>query len=205
MGGTVSAPDAPTYIGETHMAVAQRSQIITGWPDESREAAQLVIDAHGEPDEATDSQLIWHNVAPWKRIVATKAFDQHEFPAPHIDCVESVLDYRVPVEQFSPLAEFDGSVICERTAGEVSARCHDEQANFLALNLMHDVVIGAKSAQEARDYYAKEFADYRRKEPTPYMDGLRFTPPSGNQADADQRVLSDDELEAAKEEGERSS
>jgi hypothetical protein len=40
-----------------------------------------------------------------------------------------VIDYRVPPEHFSPLAAFDGSVIVERTAGEVSARCHDEQAN----------------------------------------------------------------------------
>lgn len=183
------------------MAIAQRSQIIENWPDESREAAQLVIDAHGEPHEATESQLIWHDVGPWKRIVATKAFWEHRFPAPHIDCVESFLDYRVPPDQFTPLAEFDGSVICERTTGEVSARCHDEQANFLALNLMHDIVTGTKSVQEARDYYAKEFEDYRRKKPTPYMDGLRFTPPSGNQADPDERMLSDDDLERAWQEG----
>ncbi|MDQ3477432.1 MAG: hypothetical protein M3492_14190 [Actinomycetota bacterium] len=39
----------------------------------------------------------------------------------------------MPTEFCTPLAEFDGSVIVERTAGEVSARCHDEQANFLAL------------------------------------------------------------------------
>jgi hypothetical protein len=26
-----------------------------GWPEESREAAQLVIDKYGDPDEATDS------------------------------------------------------------------------------------------------------------------------------------------------------
>jgi hypothetical protein len=61
--------------------------------------------------------------------------------------VESVIDYRVPPEQFSALAAFDGSVIAERTAGEVSARCHDEQANFLALNLMHDIVTGAKGSR----------------------------------------------------------
>lgn len=182
--------------------VAHGSQIIANWPEESREAAQLVIDAHGGPDEATDSQLTWYDVRPWKRIVASKAFYQHDFPAPHIDCVESVLDYRVPAAKFTPLAEFDGSVVCERTAGEVSARCHDEQANLLALNLMHDIVTDAKSPQEARDYYAKEFADYRRKKPTPYMDGLRFTPPSGQQADPDQRVLSDQDLERAKKEGE---
>jgi hypothetical protein len=27
---------------------------IAGWPQESREAAQLVIDAHGDSDEVTD-------------------------------------------------------------------------------------------------------------------------------------------------------
>ncbi|MGH2385650.1 MAG: hypothetical protein ACRDGB_11465 [Candidatus Limnocylindria bacterium] len=185
------------------MAVAQRSELIRSWPEESADAAQLVIDAHGEPDDATDSQLTWHNARPWKRIIATRAFFQHDFPAPHIDCVESFLDYRVPVEKFTPLAEFDGSVICERTAGEVSARCHDEQANFLALNLMHDIVTDAKTVQAARDYYAKEFADYRRKKPTPYMDGLKFTAPAGQQADPDERVLSDADLEAAKRVGDQ--
>jgi hypothetical protein len=183
-------------------AVTSRASEVTAtWPDESREAAQLVIDAYGEPDETTDSQLTWHRRGDWKRIVATKAFFQHDFPAPHSDAVESVVDYRVPVEMFTALAEFDGSVIAERTVGEVSARCHDEQANRLALNLMHDIVTGAKSAQEAREYYAKEFADFRRKKPTPYMDELRFTADAAGAADPDERVLSDTDLEAAKSEG----
>ena len=128
----------------------------------------------------------------------------HAFPAPHIDSVESFIDYRVPPDKFTALAEFDGSVIVERTAGEVSARCHDEQANCLALNLMHDIVTGAKSVQEARDYYAKEFADYRRKKPTPYMEQLRFEIDRRSAtADADERVLSDDVLEQAVEEGKK--
>ena len=139
--------------------------------------------------------MVWHKPGPWKRIVASKAFYQHDFPAPHSDSVEPVIDYRVPPDAFTALAEFDGSVIIERTAGEVSARCHDEQANFLALNLMHDIVTGAKTVQQARDYYAKEFADYRRKLPTPYMEGLRFTPGDGATPDPDVRMLSDQDLE----------
>jgi hypothetical protein len=184
------------------MPANQTSQLIAGWPEESREAAQLVIDKYGEPDEATETQLTWHKPGPWKRIVASRAFYEHNFPAPHIDSVESVIDYRVPPEKFADLAEFDGSVIAERTAGEVSARCHDEQANFLALNLMHDIVTGAKSVQQARDYYAREFADFRRKKPTPYMEKLRFTPAADDAADPDVRVLSDEELKQAKREGE---
>ncbi|WP_353645049.1 hypothetical protein [Mesorhizobium sp. WSM2239] len=184
------------------MLANQPPQYVEDWPEESREAAQLVIEKYGEPDEITETQLTWHRPGPWKRIVASRAFYEHNFPAPHNDSVESVIDYRVSPEKFDELAEFDGSVIVERTAGEVSARCHDEQANFLALNLMHDIVTGAKSVQQARDYYAKEFADFRRKKPTPYMEKLRFTPAAGNSADPDIRVLSDNDIEQATREGE---
>jgi hypothetical protein len=177
------------------------AKLIERWPEESREATGLVIEKYGEPDEASDTQLIWHRRGEWKRIVATKAFYRHEFPAPHQDSIETFIDYRVPPEKFSDLAAFDGSVIVERTAGEVSARCHDEEANRLALNLMHDIVTGAKSVQEARDYYAQEFIDHRRKKPTPYMEKLRFPVPAGGTADPDQRVLSDEQLTQAKKEG----
>lgn len=187
---------------QTTMTREGAAQAIAAWPKESQEAAQLVIDAYGEPDEATDTQLTWHRPGPWKRMVATKAFYQHDFPAPHIDAVESFLEYRVPVDKFTPLAEFDGSVMVERTSGLVSARCHDEQANFLALNLVHDIVTGAKSPREARDYYAKEFLDYRRKRPTPYMERLRFSATGEKAADPDVRELSDEDLAQAKREGE---
>jgi hypothetical protein len=176
------------------------SEIIKEWPEESREAARLVIEKYGESQEATESLLIWHDAGPWKRVEASRAYYEHQFPVPHIDSVQSVLDYKVPPEKLTPLGRFDGSVIIDRTAGEVSARCHDEQANLLALNLMHDIVTDRKSTEEARDYYAKEFADYRRKEPTPYMKNLRFEP-GRNTADADERVLSDQDLEQAAEEG----
>ncbi len=186
---------------EVHVDQKRSAKMIETWPEASREAAQLVIDQYGEADEITETQLTWHKRGAWKRIVASKAFYQHDFPAPHMDSVESVIDYRVPVDTFTPLAEFDGSVIVERTAGEVSARCHDEQANSLALNLMHDIVTGAKNVQEARDYYAKEFADFRRKKPTPYMKTLHFAPGDQGTADPDVRVLSDEDLKQAEAEG----
>jgi hypothetical protein len=175
---------------------------IAVWPEESREAAQLVIDTYGEPHETTDSFLVWFGVGPWKRIVASREFYEHNFPAPHHDSVESVIDYRVPPDLVSELARFDGSVIVERTAGEVSARCHDEQANLLALNLMHEIVIDDKTVKEARDYYAEEFLNARRKLPTPYMEQLRFTPPTGSTKDPDEPVISDAMLREAVAEGE---
>ncbi len=188
------------------MPTQPAAEILAGWPEEAREAAQLVVDTYGEPQEATPSELTWRGVGPWKRIVAQKAFWQHRFPAPHTDSVESFIDYRVPPEMFTPLGQFDGSLMVERTSGEVSARCHDEQANMLALNLMNDMVTGKKTTQEARDYYSKEFLDARRKQPTPYMEKLHFTPAGGSPAgsspaDADQPTLSDQQLEQAQAEG----
>jgi hypothetical protein len=40
------------------------SELIKDWLEESREAAQLVIDTYGEPHEATGSLLTWHRVDP---------------------------------------------------------------------------------------------------------------------------------------------
>jgi len=177
------------------------AELVAGWPEEARESASLVIKQYGEPDEATRSALTWYDAGPWKRIVAQRAFWQHDFPAPHTDSVETFVDYRVPPEMFTPLAQFDGSVMVERTSGEASARCHDEQANSLALNLMHDIVRGHKTVDEAREYYATEFIDARRKKPTPYMDKLNFSPATVTAADPDERVLSDDQLAEAEREG----
>ncbi|MBA2720112.1 MAG: hypothetical protein H0U52_12880 [Chloroflexi bacterium] len=184
------------------MESTSATDIIAAWPEEAREAADLVVKAYGEPHESTESALTWSDVGPWKRVVAQRAFWPHAFPAPHTDSVETFVDYRVPPEMFTPLAQFDGSVMVERTSGEVSARCHDEQANSLALNLMHDIVTGQKTAGEARDYYAAEFLDARRKQPTPYMDKLNFTSASSSAvADPDERVLSDEQLTQAEDEG----
>ena len=183
------------------MTIYQPSLTLDDWPNESRDAARLVMLTYGHPDEATDTQLIWYDPGPWKLIVATKQFFEHKFPAPHFDSVKCVMDYRVPVEKFTAIAAFDGSVICDRTAGEVSARCQDEQANFLALNLLHDIVTGSSDVTEARKRYAKEFLDYRRRKPTPYMERLRFDRGTDETADPDRRMVPDEDLESAKAEG----
>ena len=169
--------------------------MMQGWSEEAREAAQLVIDRYGDPDEATDSILIWDRPGPWKRIIAYRDPDGHEFPAPHKDSVESFLQHSVPPAKAAEIVAFDGSVVVNRTRGELSARCHDEDANLLALNLANDIVTGSKTVQEAREYYAHEFLAYRKKEATPYMEGLRFEPNGGR--DADERTLSDEELQDA--------
>jgi len=174
--------------------------LMDGWPEESREAAQLVIEKYGDPDEATDSMLIWDARGPWKRIVAYRDFDSHNFPAPHNDSVESFLQHAVPIGKVSELTEFDGSVVVNRTRGELSARCHDEEANVLALNLAQEIISEEKTVNEAREHYANEFLAARKKEPTPYMEGLRFEP--NGERDPDEPLLSDKQLQEAVDAGE---
>ena len=65
---------------------------------------------------------------------------------------------------------------------------------------MHDIVTGQKTPDEARAYYGREFLDYRRKKPTPYMERLRV-PPQYDTVDPDRPILTDDELRAATEQG----
>ncbi|MGQ0560790.1 MAG: hypothetical protein ACT443_02830 [Gemmatimonadota bacterium] len=64
-----------------------------------------------------------------------------------------------PWDKFDDLAAYDGSVIAERTKGVLSARCDKEGANFLALNLAHEIVTGRRTVEDARARYAEEIEE----------------------------------------------
>ena len=118
--------------------------IIKDWPKNPRESAKRLVDYYGEPDEHTPSQLVWFRTHDgWKRTVLSRTEVPHDFPAHHTDFLEQWIDYQVPVDMYSKLAEYDGSVIVERTKGELSARCGGTSMNFVAVNLAHDIVTGA--------------------------------------------------------------
>ena len=177
--------------------------IMQGWPVESTDAALRVMKKYGEPDESCLSTLAWDRRGPWKRIVVHREQSKHNFPAPHVDVVECFIEFHVPPWKVSDLVRFDGSVVVYRTLGEISVRGHDEETNFLALNLAYDIIAGKRSVDDARKYYAQEFLNYRRKAPAPYMKGLKFQPRRAH--DPDERILSEAELKRAVDEGKRKS
>ncbi len=129
--------------------------------------------------------LIWYNNGPWKRTILYKEEIPHDFPKPHTDLLQQFIDYKTPVDKSDELATYDGSVIVERTKGEISARCDKEEMNFLALNLANDVATGNKTVEEARMYYAKAAMAFMNGEKDPYTQGLQFTVPHGNTGDRD--------------------
>ncbi len=165
-------------------------ELLSGWPKDPRESAQRLIDYYGEPHEYSSSQLIWYGTNDgWKRTVLSKEEVPHNFPSPHTDYLEQFINYRVPLAMFSPLAEFDGSVIVERTKGEMSARCGGTSMNFVAINLAHDIITGKRSVREAREEYMRLYKSYKAGEKHPYTQAFQFELPHGDTRDLDVQML----------------
>ena len=152
-------------------------------------AAKAMIEKYGAPAEATPSLLIWYKNGPWKRTVVYKEEIDHDFPMPHKDVLEQVIDYEVPPDYFDDLAHYDGSVIVERTKGEISARCDKEGANFLALNLANDIVKGNKSVEEARQSYGEAMMQMMKGSPPESTQKLTFDVPQVNVGDSDKAII----------------
>ena len=114
----------------------------------------------------------------------------HNFPTPHTDYLTQYVDYRVPPGVSSELARFDGSVLVDRTAGEMGARCDMEAMNILTLNLAHDIITGRCSVEEARAFYAETAAAYAMGREAPYAEKLLFEPPPvGDAVDPDEKMI----------------
>ncbi|WP_333794907.1 hypothetical protein [Hyphomicrobium sp.] len=174
---------------DTQVDSAAVKEILSGWPKVSKEAATTTINKYGLPNEASASRLIWHNNGPWRRTVIYAEEVPHEFPTPHHDVLEQYIPYKVPVEKLGELAAFDGSVLIDRTKGEISARCEGEEANFLALNLANEIVQGHKSVDEARDAYGDAMKKMRGGTPPEIMQKLLFDVPSGGTGEPDQPII----------------
>ncbi len=159
--------------------------ILNGWPAESKKAAQAMITKYGQPDGAMPQALLWDNAGPWKRVLVYGHEHQHNFPRPHKDVLHCFVDMKVPADMFDDLARFDGSLICARTQGEVSAMCDSEEMNFAAINLAHDIVQGSKTVEQAREALAKTAMSVMQGTKDPITQDFRF-PLEPNTADADQ-------------------
>lgn len=155
---------------------AQVEQVLQSWEEHPRKVAQDMMGKYGPPHEITEQRLIWHGTGPWKRTELINETIDHRFPLPHKDMLLQVVDFQVPADKFDDIAEFDGSVIAERTRGELGARCDKEAANFLAVNLAHDIATGRRSAEEAKKIYTEQIIAMANGQPAPLTQKLAFQP-----------------------------
>jgi hypothetical protein len=175
--------------GTGQVDLATVTRILSTWPTVSKQAATTTINKYGLPNEASATRLIWHNNGPWKRTVIYAEEVAHEFPTPHRDVLEQYIPYRVPVDKFNDLAAFDGSVLVDRTKGEMSARCEGEEANFLALNLANDIISGRRDVDAARKAYGEAMQARNAGKPPETMQKLLFDVPNGDMGERDHAII----------------
>lgn len=160
-------------------------QILAKWPEEQKNTVYLLIHKYGLPNDACMTKITWYNNAPWKRTIVHLRTVPHNTPTPHLDYLEQTIDYKVPVQSFCDLAQFDGSLYPDRTAGEATAKCDQEAANFMALNLMNDIVTCKRTVEDARRAAVEIEKAFRlHGQYSPYTTGFLF-PKQFNTADPD--------------------
>ncbi len=167
------------------VAAPTLASIIANWPDGAREAVHKMHQKYGLPQELTEDRAVWINNGIWKRTIVSREEIAHNFPKPHTDYLEQVIDYRVPPSKFTELATFDGSVVAERTKGELSAMCDREEFNLLAINLANDIVLGKKTAADARLALAEAVTQFQNGEKPEYTQQFQFLLLSGGTQDTD--------------------
>ncbi len=167
---------------------SQVEAVIEAWPEAPKKIARQMMEQYGAPNEMTPTKLFWYRNGPWKRTELTSDVVLHDFPSPHSDFLTQFIDYRVPVEMFSMLGEYDGSCLIDRTAGEAAARCDSEAANILTMNLMHDLVTGRTTVEEARQTYADNMVGYTLGRSAPYAERFQFEVSQGGTEDTDEAI-----------------
>jgi hypothetical protein len=160
-------------------------RLTSSWKAAPQKAAKEMVSKYGPPTEATAQSLVWQKPGTFKRIELINEEIEHNFPVPHKDCLRHIIEYKVPPEKFSDLAQFDGSVIAERTAGELSARCDSEAHNLVALNLAYQVLTGTKSVDDARSAFAEIVMAEKRGDIQPIAQQMQFLSPTSGGEDPD--------------------
>ncbi|MBT2523287.1 hypothetical protein [Arthrobacter sp. ISL-28] len=159
--------------------------VIKDWPEAQKKVAEQMLAKYGPPNEATPTRLTWHRNGPWKRTEITSDAVVHNWPTVHTDFLTQTIDYRVPPHVISAIAEFDGSILVDRTRGEVSARCDSEAANVLGLNMVHELVTGKRDVQGARHTSEQNTVGYNLGREAPYAERLLFEILRGGTEDLD--------------------
>ena len=176
--------DTTTRQGQGKTNAAQVAKATGAWPKASRDAIKFMTDKYGAPSAVTSDAVMWGKTGPWKRTLVFRVEVAHQFPKAHMDVMQQWVDYKAPLDKYDELAAYDGSVVLERTAGEMSARCDREAANFLALNLADEVARGKRTVDDARMKYGEQIKAMMAMKPAPYTEKLMFNA-AGNTQDAD--------------------
>lgn len=174
------------FAGNNQQGQISLDQVTRNWNATARAAAKQMFDKYGAPQEVTANRLVWRDNRPWKSTTVMNQDVPHNFPVEHSDVLVQTLAIDVPVEKFTELAQFDGSVSANRTNGELTAACDREENNFIALNLASDVINGQLSVPQARQRLTELAQAVKNGQQAAYATGIQFSlPVSTRTGDAD--------------------
>lgn len=162
------------------------------WPESSKAAITSLNSKYGLPSAVTEDMVVWTNSAPFKRSVVMKEEVNHQFPIQHSDVLMQTVDYRVPLDKVAAVSKFDGSLLIDRTKGELSARNDKEEMNILALNLADKIVRGEMTVEQARREYSKNAEAFAAGTSGQMLTSLNFQS-QGTTADPDTMMQSQSE------------
>ena len=183
--------DYTTQKGEQERVAAEEvERILEDWPGPQKNVAKQMIAKYGYPNEATPTKLFWYNNGPWKRTELVKDHVVHHWPTVHTDFLTQVINYRVPPDKFADITKFDGSILLDRTKGEAAGRCDSESANVLGLNMVHEIVTGKRTWEDARRISQESTVAYNLGRSAPYAERLLFEPPQEGTEDLDEGAVS---------------
>lgn len=184
-GASVWAVTAARAAGDRKIEAGDVAEITKEWPEAAKAAASDMLQKYGPPQEATATLLIWRQNGPWKRTIVHRDGADHAFARPHKDVLEQVVEYKVPINLFNALATYDGSLLADRTRGELTAHCDTEATNFLLVNLAHDIIRGHLTAEQARDAHTQAIRELMAGKRPEYTQKLTIGAPQGDLSDPD--------------------
>jgi hypothetical protein len=183
-----SASATPSRL-ESTAASAWVHDHLQGWPPKTVALAVVLVEKYGRPEDAGARRITWYDNGPWKRTSLLREAPLHNFPLPHEDVLEQTVDYKVPPKKVADLLSYDGSLVVDRTRGELTVHCNSEEMNILTLNIADDIVKGERSLEQAMAFHAQVIEGMFIHEPETYPQKLRFTPHKGTADPAEEAQL----------------
>lgn len=124
-------------------AAVKESWLASGWPEKSRDSAREMIDRHGMPNKLDGESMTWYGLYRGRRTVLQRASG----------VIQQVVIYSVPAGKVEALMSFNGDIVIDRPAGELSVFSDSVATNLLLLNLAHDIASGFISVETAKARY----------------------------------------------------
>lgn len=154
--------------GETPESIVKR------WAPRSRNAAQLMLEKYGNPNQFDRNTLVWFNNGAWKRTIVHRNVSRRDPSGKNKDFLEQTVGYLVPADKVADLKRFSPMIEVSQTAGELTFASDSESRNRLALNLAEEIVTGKRGVADARAFFLKTTRLAASGKSSSYLDALQF-------------------------------